>query len=539
MGWLLPLMWTAGVARAAPHRHALVVGSNRPGPEQSALRYAQEDARRMEAVLTELGGFDPQDVEVLRDPDSHSVTDALTRLSDRVRASASRDEDTFVVFYYSGHARAAALELGSDVLPLDELRRQLEAIPATVRLVVLDACQTGAFSQVKGVEPAADFSWHSANDLDAEGLAVLASSTSTELSQESPEIAGSYFTHHLVSGLRGAADGDGDGAVTLSEAYAYAHDRTLVSTARTAVGEQHVTLETALKGRGDLVLTRPVEATARLELRPTLDGQLLLSRGDAVVLEATKSRNANLRLALPAGDYVGIWREDGEVYECPIDLGENEVTTFDTDTCAEVEVAETETKGAAATREHWMVEGSLGVLQARQDAYTDTLVDFGFDGPDNDMRGTLTLGVLYAWHRSFAIVMDAGFLDMGRWTRDRLGDAEGTLVGTDSFRYTVTRLGFYGRARLPFLDDHLVAYAQAGAGPTLTLTTWTDVDAEVSEPFLGYHLAGALGGQLMLTRNFGGFGQAEATYAPAARNLLDQTHDGGGVAVTMGLRFGY
>ena len=44
-------------------------------------------------------------------------------------------------------------------------------------------------------------------------------STSSDASQESDEIGGSYFTHYLVSGMRGAADANGDQLVTLAEVY--------------------------------------------------------------------------------------------------------------------------------------------------------------------------------------------------------------------------------------------------------------------------------------------------------------------------------
>ena len=94
----------------------------------------------------------------------------------------------------------------------------------------------------------------------------MASSTAEELSQESDAFKGSYFTHHLVTALRGAGDTDGDGRVSLDEAYRYAYRRTLASTARTKVGEQHVTLETDLAGQGEIPVTFPAEASAKLDL---------------------------------------------------------------------------------------------------------------------------------------------------------------------------------------------------------------------------------------------------------------------------------
>jgi hypothetical protein len=538
MAW--PLLFTvaaaAGPARAAPHRHALVIGSNRPGPEQSALVYAQRDAERIAAVLEELGGFEAGDVEVLRDPGVSEVERAIERLTARVQDDAARDEESMALFYYSGHARSQALDLGDDALALPELRAKLEAIPATVRVVVLDACQTGAFSQVKGAEPAAMFSWQSVNELSAEGLAVLASSTGAELSQESPEIGGSYFTHHLVSGLRGAADRDGDGAVTLAEAYDYARDRTLVATARTAVGRQHVTLETELKGRDELVLTRPARATAHLELTSAVQGELLIHRDEVVLAEVSKGRGSALRLALPPGAYEAILRDRGRAYECSFTLRAGATSPFDPTACAQIPMAPADAKGRERAR--WIVEGTLGVLGIRDDAYVETIEDFGFETLSGGAVPTLTVAAGLHWNPRLELVAGLGALDLRSWRRDRIDDAEGGGAEEDNFAYTVWRLGLYGRARAPLARGTVVPYLQAGLGPTIGWTRWSDPEGALGEAFVGYHLAAAAGAGLQLTRGFGTFAQLESVYAPTVKNLVGDTHDAGGLGVTLGVRIG-
>jgi uncharacterized caspase-like protein len=59
------------------------------------------------------------------------------------------------------------------------------------------------------------------------GYAFLTSSSPDEVAQESDHIGASFFTHYLVSGLRGAADVTGEGKVTLNEAYQFAFNETL------------------------------------------------------------------------------------------------------------------------------------------------------------------------------------------------------------------------------------------------------------------------------------------------------------------------
>src|SRR4029079_2205134 len=162
----------------------------------------------------------------------------------RMRAYQAKGDQAVLVFYYSGHARAGSFSLGGEELAVTALREKLRQIPSTLTLVVLDACQSGQFARIKGVEPAADFSYNSVSRLTTKGIAVMATSTAQELSQESDELHASYFTHHLIVALRGAADADGDGRVSLDEAYRYAYRRTLASTTQTQGAGPHVTRDT-------------------------------------------------------------------------------------------------------------------------------------------------------------------------------------------------------------------------------------------------------------------------------------------------------
>ena len=186
-----------------------------------------------------------------------------------------------------------------------ELRVQILGLPSTLTIVVIDACQSGAFSRIKGAEPTTDFSFNSVARLNTAGLAVMASSSATELSQESDQLESSYFTHHLLLALRGAGDANQDGKVSLDEAYRYTYNRTLAGTAATAVGAQHATLETALKGKGDVVLTRPSAASSQLFVPAAVEGRLLIQHrsSGSVLAELDKARGSTVRLAMASGAY--------------------------------------------------------------------------------------------------------------------------------------------------------------------------------------------------------------------------------------------
>src|SRR5262249_33278558 len=68
-------------------------------------------------------------------------------------------------------------------------------------------------------------------------------------------LKGSFFTHYFVSGLRGAADRNGDGSVSVEEAYGYAYQHTLRASSQTVYGTQHPTFRFDLKGKGAVPLT--------------------------------------------------------------------------------------------------------------------------------------------------------------------------------------------------------------------------------------------------------------------------------------------
>ncbi|HEY8086921.1 MAG TPA: caspase family protein, partial [Polyangiaceae bacterium] len=403
------------------------MGSNMGGAGQQALRFAEDDAQRMAQVLRELGHFDAADVHVLLHPGPTRVIAALDELAVRARDNGARGEQTEIVFYYSGHARATAINLGQDELPLATLRERLAALPTALTIVVLDACQSGAFARVKGAEPAADFTYNSVSKLTQKGLAIMASSSPQELSQESDELKGSYFTHHLVTALRGAGDADGDGRVSLDEAYRYAYRRTLASTARTQVGEQHVTLETDLAGQGEVPVTYPADARAQLELPGPLDARVLVQRrpGGSVVAEVQKAPGAAIRLAFVAGSYDAIVSQKGAAVQCRFALTDDRVTPLDTGGCAPVVPDRSQAKGddggelPMRERDRWTIEGSVGLAQNGTDAFTNRLQTFGYSEKGLALpSGRLALGAARILAPHVAGVIQIGTLSGDTYQRN-------------------------------------------------------------------------------------------------------------------------
>ena len=526
-----------------PHAYAIVVGSNTGGAGQKPLHFAEDDAQRMAQVLRELGHFEASDVDVLLHPNPPQILAALDALGAKARDNASRGEQTEVVFYYSGHARATAINLGGDELALGTLRDRLSALPTALTIVVLDACQSGAFARIKGAEPAADFTYNSVTKLTQKGLAIMASSSPQELSQESDELHGSYFTHHLVTGLRGAGDADGDGRVSLDEAYRYAYRRTLASTARTQVGEQHVTLETDLAGQGDVPVTYPADARAQLELPGPLDARVLVQRrpGGSVVAEVQKAPGAALRLAFVAGSYEAVVGQSSGLVQCRFALGDDRVMVLDTSSCTPVVPDRSQAKGETGDvplREidRWTIEGSVGAMTRQTDGFTRALETFGYTE-----KGVLGLpaprfdvGVSRLIAPHIAGVIQLGSLSGDSYQRS-------IANSTDTASFSAYGAAIYVRTFADVAGHWLGVYGQAGAGVSLGLLTYqtqqTGVPPSTTETYGSYLLGGAVGMTARARRvpvTF--FVQAGYDYAPAIRDLIGDVHDSGGFSGLLGLR---
>jgi hypothetical protein len=317
-----------GSARASePERLALVVGSNAGTGARPALRYAEEDARKLGRVLVELGGFRSDAVQVLTGATLAGLRAALEGLRAKVATARARGGRVIVLFYFSGHSDGVALELGREAWPFQELRQALAALNAEIRLTIIDSCRSGALLALKGGSPAPRFDIRFSDDLATSGEAVLTSTADDEMALESREIRASIFSHHLLSGLRGAADVSGDGRVTLSEAYRYAFVHTLLATSGALSGPQHPTYDFRISGRGELVLTELAGRGGTLELPGGFD-RILIADGDRRSLLAEVSSRSAHRIQLPPGRYFVQARRQARTFATEVTLGQTETRTL-------------------------------------------------------------------------------------------------------------------------------------------------------------------------------------------------------------------
>lgn len=340
--------------QAAPgvRRVALVAAAHNGGEGRTLLVHAGRDAQKFAQVMQDLGGVAADDTFVLLDPGEQALREGFDRLQARLLATQHPGERVEVIFYYSGHSDEQGLLLGEARMGYRELRASADALSADIKIMVLDSCSAGALTRAKGGAKQPPFLVGEASDVS--GHAFLTSSSENETAQESDTIGGSFFTHYLVTGLRGAADVSADGRVTLSEAYQFAFQETLRRTESTRSGPQHPVYEIQLTGTSDLVLTDLRAPSATLRLPEALEGRVFVHRdqpGAELVAELGKGLGRRTDLKLPADSYlVRVDRGlEGGVSEARFTVGAGQEQELSPDLFAMLDREDTTARGGGAS----------------------------------------------------------------------------------------------------------------------------------------------------------------------------------------------
>jgi hypothetical protein len=237
-----------------------------------ALQYTVADAEAVYRTLTTAGGFKKEHVLLLTDKSERKPTLRNIKWALGTFLGRSAQKDDTVVIYYAGHGApevdtrgverdglakyliptdADPDDLYSTALPMDELQTIFGRIEAERVVVLLDACYSGSaggrtFVAKKTRAGAVD-------DLFLErltrskGRAIITASRTNEVSIELPELGHGIFTYYLVQGLKGAADLNRDGIVTLQELYEYLEQQ-VTQKSRAVGGNQHPVMKGELEG---------------------------------------------------------------------------------------------------------------------------------------------------------------------------------------------------------------------------------------------------------------------------------------------------
>ncbi|HXU00112.1 MAG TPA: caspase family protein [Polyangia bacterium] len=305
-------------------RFALIVSANDGGPGRVPLRFADSDAVSVADVLRKLGGLRDDDMILLTGARRAAFQSAFERMRAAIAAAGTVGRRELIV-YYAGHSDEQGLLLGGERVGYSELRQWLDGAGAEVRIAILDSCASGSLIRLRGGALRPSFLRDASTN--ARGHAFLTSSSADEAAQESDRIGSAFFTHYLLSGLRGAADTSRDGLVTLAEAYQFAFNETLGRTEKSGAGPQHPAYDIQLAGTGDLVLTDLRATGATLFIDEKIAGRLYVRDGAGrLLVELRKEPVYPVQLGLGAGKYHVTVDADGRAFETNVTLEDGKVT---------------------------------------------------------------------------------------------------------------------------------------------------------------------------------------------------------------------
>jgi serine/threonine protein kinase len=206
----------------------------------ACLRYARRDARALFRVLTDpdVCGFDPDRVALLTD--RHARRAAVVRRLSGWLLEQGRGAE-LVLLYFAGHGvtqRVGAREEGfllphdadpdnvvSNGIAMSDVGHWIDAVEAGAVVVCLDCCHAGNIISREGLSLRGerDMQIHPSllQGMAGKGRFLIAACDKGQKSIEVEELRHGLFTHHLLRGLRGEGDRDGDGRVGVAELFNY------------------------------------------------------------------------------------------------------------------------------------------------------------------------------------------------------------------------------------------------------------------------------------------------------------------------------
>jgi len=244
---------------------AAVIGINNY-PHVRKLQYAVNDARAFYDHLVHSNQIPAENVTLLLNQEAN-LTKVRSILGTHLKSKAGKDD--MVIIYFAGHGAtekdvmspdgdglekyllpydADPKDLYATALPMGEISRIFSRIRSERLIFIADSCYSGASGgrtiSVTGMR---------ANISDAfldriaggKGRIILTASGTNEVSSEDEKLHHGVFTYFLLKGLRGKADTDKDGVVTVDEVYAYVSRQVPQATGQ----EQHPVKKGIVEGR--------------------------------------------------------------------------------------------------------------------------------------------------------------------------------------------------------------------------------------------------------------------------------------------------
>jgi uncharacterized caspase-like protein len=229
------------LAKKAGETWAVIIGINKYA-NFLPLKYAVDDAREFYRYLVEVNKVSKDKIWLILDQEA-TLDKIRSILGTRLRRSAGK-EDT-VIIYWAGHGaiesdstsvdgdglekyilphNADLKDLYTSAMPMGEIARIFQRISSERLVFITDTCYSGATGgrtvPVLGVRTNISGAFLERIS-QGKGRVVLTAGDASEVTVESDDLRHGVFTYYLLEGLRGKADLDGNGIITVDEVYRY------------------------------------------------------------------------------------------------------------------------------------------------------------------------------------------------------------------------------------------------------------------------------------------------------------------------------
>lgn len=207
-----------------------------------SLKYASRDAQEFYRYLVEVNQVPKDNIWLLLDEEA-TLDKLRSTLGTHLRRKAGKDD--LVMIYLAGHGgtekdaasndgdglekyilpyNADPKDLYASAMPMSEIARIFQRISSDRLVFISDTCYSGASGgrTIPLLGTRANVSGAFLERLSqGKGRVILTASDANEVSVEKDELKHGVFTYYLLEALRGKGDLDGDGVVSVDEAYRY------------------------------------------------------------------------------------------------------------------------------------------------------------------------------------------------------------------------------------------------------------------------------------------------------------------------------
>lgn len=244
---------------------AAVIGINNY-PNVHKLLYAVNDAKAFYDHLVHYSHIPAENVTLLLNEEA-SLTRLRSILGTHLKSKAGKDD--MVIIYFAGHGAtekdvmspdgdglekyllpydANPKDLYASALPMREISHVFHRIRSERLIFLVDSCYSGASGgrTISLTEMRANISDAFLDRIaSGKGRIILTASGANEVSVEDEKLQHGVFTYFLLEGLRGKADTDKDGVITVDEVYGYVSKHVPQATGQ----DQHPVKKGTVEGR--------------------------------------------------------------------------------------------------------------------------------------------------------------------------------------------------------------------------------------------------------------------------------------------------